>query len=121
GAAGLEPTLAALGAGKRLALANKELLVCGGPLVIAAAREGGGELIPVDSEHSAILQCIEGYDRSVVERVVLTASGGPFRRLSHDSFGSVAPADALAHPTWRMGAKVTIDPAILANQALEVI
>ncbi len=121
GAAGLEPTLAALQAGKRVALANKESLVCGGPLVMDAARVGGGELVPVDSEHSAILQCIKGYSAAVVERVVLTASGGPFRQLPHDEFGSVVPADALKHPTWRMGAKVSIDSATLANKALEVI
>ncbi len=121
GAAGLEPTLAALRLGKRVALANKESLVCGGPLVLAAMREGGGELIPVDSEHSAIMQCIHGYGTAAVERVVLTASGGPFRTVAKEALARVTPADALKHPTWRMGAKVTIDSATLANKALEVI
>lgn len=121
GAAGLEPTLAALRAGKRVALANKESLVCGGPLVLAAMREGGGELVPVDSEHSAVMQCIHGYGIDAVERVVLTASGGPFREMTKEALAHVTPADALRHPTWRMGAKVTIDSATLANKALEVI
>ncbi|HEX8903543.1 MAG TPA: 1-deoxy-D-xylulose-5-phosphate reductoisomerase [Longimicrobiaceae bacterium] len=121
GAAGLEPTLAALRAGKRVALANKESLVCGGPLVLEAAREGGGELVPVDSEHSAILQCLQGSRRSDVARIVLTASGGPFRGWPAEALAGVTPADALRHPTWEMGAKVTIDSATLANKALEVI
>jgi 1-deoxy-D-xylulose-5-phosphate reductoisomerase len=121
GAAGLEPTLAALKAGKRVALANKESLVCGGPLVLRAAREGGGELLPVDSEHSAILQCLQGAPPDAVRRLVLTASGGPFRDLPPELLESVTRADALRHPTWDMGAKVTIDSATLANKALEVI
>jgi len=121
GAAGLESTLAALRAGKRVALANKESLVCGGPLVLQAAREGGGELIPVDSEHSAILQCLQGSDPEAVERLVLTASGGPFRRADAESLASVKASDALRHPTWDMGSKITIDSATLANKALEVI
>jgi len=121
GAAGLEPTLRALERGKRLALANKESLVAGGPLVMAAARRGGGELIPVDSEHSAILQCLEGCDRKSVARLVLTASGGPFRGRSRESLGDVGPEEALRHPTWSMGAKISIDSATLANKALEVI
>ncbi|HEX5725653.1 MAG TPA: 1-deoxy-D-xylulose-5-phosphate reductoisomerase [Longimicrobiaceae bacterium] len=121
GAAGLEPTLAALGAGKRVALANKESLVCGGPLVLAAARRGGGELVPVDSEHSAILQCLQGVPPGAVRRLVLTASGGPFRTLDPERLAAVTPADALRHPTWEMGAKVTVDSATLANKALEVI
>lgn len=121
GAAGLEPTLAALEAGKRVALANKESLVCGGPLVLEAARRGGGELLPVDSEHSAILQCLAGARPQEVRRLVLTASGGPFRQLPPELLESVTPADALRHPTWDMGAKVTIDSATLANKALEVI
>jgi 1-deoxy-D-xylulose-5-phosphate reductoisomerase len=121
GAAGLEPTIAALRAGKRVALANKESLVCGGDLVLRAAREGGGELVPVDSEHSAILQCLRGSPGSAVERLILTASGGPFRSFSAERLASVRPADALRHPTWDMGAKVTIDSATLANKALEVI
>ncbi len=121
GAAGLEPTLAALGAGKRLALANKESLVAGGPLVIEAARSGGGELIPIDSEHSALLQCMAGSTRSAVHRVVLTASGGPFRGWNSERLADVRPAEALRHPTWEMGRKISIDSATLANKALEVI
>jgi len=121
GAAGLEASLAALRAGKRLALANKESLVVGGPLVIEALREGGGELIPIDSEHSAILQCLQGSRPAEVERLILTASGGPFRERDRDSLGGVTPAEALRHPTWAMGAKITIDSATLANKALEVI
>ena len=121
GAVGLEPTLAALQSGKRLALANKESLVAGGPLVLEAAERGGGELIPIDSEHSAILQCLAGSDRASVARVVLTASGGPFRGWNPDALGGVRPSDALRHPTWEMGAKITIDSATLANKALEVI
>ncbi|HET7462936.1 MAG TPA: 1-deoxy-D-xylulose-5-phosphate reductoisomerase [Longimicrobium sp.] len=121
GAAGLEPTLAALRAGKRVALANKESLVCGGPLVLQAAREGGGELLPVDSEHSAILQCLQGARPQDVRRLVITASGGPFRGFGAQMLASVTPADALRHPTWDMGAKITIDSATLANKALEVI
>ena len=121
GAAGLASTIAALRSGKRLALANKESLVAGGPLVTAAADEGGGELIPIDSEHSAILQCLQGCDRGTVGRIVLTASGGPFRALSRDELATVTPAQALKHPTWEMGAKITIDSATLANKALEMI
>ncbi|HEX6746084.1 MAG TPA: 1-deoxy-D-xylulose-5-phosphate reductoisomerase [Longimicrobium sp.] len=121
GAAGLEPTLAALRAGKRVALANKESLVCGGPLVLEAARQGGGELIPVDSEHSAILQCLQGARVEDVRRIVLTASGGPFRDWPAEALAGVTPADALRHPTWDMGAKITIDSATLANKALEVV
>ncbi len=121
GAAGLEPTLSTLEAGKRLALANKESLVAGGDLVLAAARAGGGEVIPVDSEHSAILQCLEGYEMDAVSRIILTASGGPFRGRTRDEIRNVVPADALNHPTWSMGAKITIDSATLANKALEVI
>jgi len=121
GAAGLEPTLVALGAGKRLALANKESLVAGGPLVLEAAEDGGGELVPVDSEHSAILQCIEGARGGCVARLVLTASGGPFRGWNPKRLRDVGPVDALRHPTWDMGAKITVDSATLANKALEVI
>ncbi|MGH7466065.1 MAG: 1-deoxy-D-xylulose-5-phosphate reductoisomerase, partial [Longimicrobiales bacterium] len=105
GAAGLEATLAALSAGKRLALANKESLVAGGPLVREALRCGGGELVPVDSEHSAILQCICGATEHAVRRLILTASGGPFREWPLHELGAVTPAQALQHPTWDMGAK----------------
>ena len=121
GAAGLNATLAALGAGKRVALANKESLVMGGRLVTDAARQGGGELVPVDSEHSAILQCIAGRPGSEVRRLVLTASGGPFRRWPAERIGDATLDDALQHPTWRMGRKITVDSATLANKALEVI
>ncbi|MDE0359229.1 MAG: 1-deoxy-D-xylulose-5-phosphate reductoisomerase [Gammaproteobacteria bacterium] len=121
GVSGLEPTLAVLRAGKRLALANKESLVAGGELVNETARSGGGELVPVDSEHSAILQCLAGSDPGHVARIVLTASGGPFRRWDASRMNDVTPADALRHPTWNMGSKITIDSATLANKALEVI
>ncbi len=121
GSAGLEATLAALEAGKRLALANKESLVAGGPLVMDALERGGGELIPVDSEHSAILQCLPGGEPVGVRRLILTASGGPFRGMTKDELRAVTPQDALQHPTWDMGAKITIDSATLANKALELI
>ena len=121
GFAGLGATLAALRAGKRLALANKESLVAGGDLVLAALRAGGGELLPVDSEHSAVHQCLAGRPVSEVARVTLTASGGPFREWPTRRLATVTPADALRHPTWSMGAKITIDSATLANKALEVI
>jgi 1-deoxy-D-xylulose-5-phosphate reductoisomerase len=121
GAAGLDATLAALEAGKRVALANKESLVIGGELVSRAAQRGGGELVPVDSEHSAILQCIAGRPMSEVRRLVLTASGGPFRRWSREQLERATLDDALTHPTWQMGRKITVDSATLANKALEVI
>jgi 1-deoxy-D-xylulose-5-phosphate reductoisomerase len=121
GAAGLDATLAALESGKRVALANKETLVIAGDLVRQACASGSGEVIPVDSEHSAILQCITGHPSSEVKRVVLTASGGPFRDWSPERLRSATLEDALRHPTWRMGRKITIDSATLANKALEVI
>ena len=121
GAAGLDATLAALHGGKRVALANKETLVIAGDLVREACVTGAGEVVPVDSEHSAILQCITGHPTSQVRRVVLTASGGPFRDWSDDRLASATVEDALRHPTWRMGRKITIDSATLANKALEVI
>jgi 1-deoxy-D-xylulose-5-phosphate reductoisomerase len=121
GIAGLGPTLRALEAGKRLALANKESLVTGGELVLEAWARGGGELLPVDSEHSAIHQCLAGRPSEEVRKLILTASGGPFREWSPEALGDVLPEDALAHPTWDMGAKITIDSATLANKALEVI
>ena len=121
GAAGLDATLAALERGKRVALANKETLVMAGHLVDAARRRGRGELVPVDSEHSAILQCITGRNGIDVRRVILTASGGPFRRWSSEQIERATLADALQHPTWRMGRKITVDSATLANKALEVI
>ncbi len=121
GAAGLEPTIVALEAGHRLALANKESLVTGGSLVLAAASGGDGEIVPIDSEHSAILQCLEGQRPDTIHRVVLTASGGPFRGRNSEELWHVGSAEALRHPTWEMGAKITIDSATLANKALEVI
>ena len=121
GAAGLDATLAALRAGKRVALANKETLVVAGALAEEACREGGGEIVPVDSEHSAVLQCIASRPKSDVRRIILTASGGPFRGWSEDQLASASLEDALRHPTWTMGRKITIDSATLANKALEVI
>jgi 1-deoxy-D-xylulose-5-phosphate reductoisomerase len=120
GTAGLDATLAALQAGKRVALANKETLVMAGDLVREAQRAGGGELIPVDSEHSAVLQCIAGRE-SGVARLILTASGGPFRAWAPERIANATIEEALNHPTWRMGNKVTVDSASLANKALEVI
>ncbi|NJD19049.1 MAG: 1-deoxy-D-xylulose-5-phosphate reductoisomerase [Gemmatimonadetes bacterium] len=121
GAAGLQPPLHALEAGHRLALANKESLVAGGALVLRAAETPGAGIVPIDSEHSAILQCLEGHDRAAVERITLTASGGPFRGRNLDDLWHVRPFEALDHPTWDMGAKITVDSATLANKALEVI
>ncbi|MEP6732873.1 MAG: 1-deoxy-D-xylulose-5-phosphate reductoisomerase [bacterium] len=121
GAVGLRATLAALSEGKRVALANKESLVMGGDLVMDAAKRGGGELVPVDSEHSAILQCIGSRPASEVRRLVLTASGGPFRSWGAERLAAATLHDALQHPTWQMGRKITVDSATLANKALEVI
>ena len=121
GFAGLPATLAALKAGKRLALANKESLIAAGPVVAKARAAGGGEIVPVDSEHSAIYQCLRAGRPSEVHRIVLTASGGPFRGRSAAELQHVTPADALAHPTWTMGAKITIDSSTLMNKGLEVI
>lgn len=120
GFAGLEATLAALEAGKRVALANKESLVAAGELVAEAARRGGGELVPVDSEHSGVLQCVAGREASL-KRLILTASGGPFRGWAADRVAAATVAEALNHPTWRMGSKITVDCATLANKAMEVI
>ena len=121
GAAGLDATLAALEAGKRVALANKETLVMAGALAAAACKRGGGEIIPVDSEHSAILQCLGRRSPRDVRRIVITASGGPFRLWSAEQIAGATLADALQHPTWSMGRKITVDSATLANKALEVI
>ena len=121
GAAGLPPTLAAIERGIPVALANKESLVAGGDLVAAAQARSGAMLVPVDSEHSALFQLIEGVDRARVVRGVLTASGGPFRGRSAADLAAVTVADALAHPTWTMGAKITVDSATLMNKGLEVI
>ena len=119
GSVGLRPTLAALGTGRTLALANKESLVAGGPLVTAAA--GPGQVVPVDSEHSALAQCLRGGSPAEVARLVLTASGGPFRGRRREELGGVTPAQALAHPTWSMGPVVTTNSATLVNKGLEVI
>lgn len=121
GAAGLEATLAALRAGKRVALANKETLVMAGELVARAAREGGGEIVPVDSEHSAVLQCVAGRRPTELSRLILTASGGPFRTWDPERVARATVAEALKHPTWTMGKKITVDSATLVNKALEVI
>ena len=121
GAAGLEATLAALRAGKRVALANKETLVMAGELVAQAAREGGGEIVPVDSEHSAVLQCVAGRRPTELARLILTASGGPFRTWGPERVSRATVAEALKHPTWTMGKKITVDSATLVNKALEVI
>ena len=121
GAAGLESTFAAVCAGKSVALANKEALVMAGGLMIDAARKRGAKLLPVDSEHSALHQCLRGEKRSEVERLVLTASGGPFFRSPAAALADVTPEAALRHPTWKMGRKITIDSATLMNKGLEVI
>jgi 1-deoxy-D-xylulose-5-phosphate reductoisomerase len=120
GAAGLDATLAALRAGKRVALANKETLVMAGELVAQAACAGGGELIPIDSEHSAVLQCVNGRDAGL-GRLILTCSGGPFREWPAERVWQATVAEALRHPTWQMGSKITVDSATLANKALELI
>ena len=122
GMVGLKPTLAAIGAGKRIGLANKETLVCAGELVMKAAKENQVEIIPVDSEHSAIFQCLMGVShKREVKRILLTCSGGPFYGKSREELGIVTKADALKHPNWKMGAKITIDCATLMNKGLEVI
>lgn len=121
GAAGLAPTLAALSAGKVVALANKEVLVMAGPIITSEAARTGAEIRPVDSEHSAIWQCLWGEDLATVERIILTASGGAFRDLDARDLAAVTPSDALKHPTWDMGRKVTIDSATLMNKGFEAI
>jgi len=121
GFAGLGATLWALERGTDLALANKESLVAAGELALAAWERGGGRLLPVDSEHSAAFQCLEGRSPETVDSIVLTASGGPFRGRTRDELRDVTPAEALAHPTWNMGPKITIDSATLANKGLELI
>jgi 1-deoxy-D-xylulose-5-phosphate reductoisomerase len=121
GTAGLEAALAAIEAGKTLALANKEVLVMAGALMIDSARKHGVSVVPVDSEHNAIHQCLDGRSANAIRRLVLTASGGPFRHLSAEALEAVTPEDALRHPTWRMGRKITIDSATLMNKGLEVI
>ena len=121
GGAGLLPTMAAIEAGRTLALANKETLVMAGSLMTAAARARGVALLPVDSEHSAVFQCLVGHNRGDVHRILLTASGGPFREWPPEKFAGITVEDALKHPTWKMGAKITIDSATLMNKGLEII
>jgi 1-deoxy-D-xylulose-5-phosphate reductoisomerase len=121
GAAGLRPTLAAVSQGRRVALANKECLVCAGEIFMEAVRSAGAELVPVDSEHSAAFQAIAGSEAAGIERIVLTASGGPFRTWSMAQLEHVTPAQALAHPNWSMGRKISVDSATLMNKGLELI
>jgi 1-deoxy-D-xylulose-5-phosphate reductoisomerase len=121
GAAGLIPTYAAIKAGKNIALANKETMVMAGPLVIEEVKRKGVALLPVDSEHSAIFQCLQGHPRDDVRRVILTASGGPFRDFSNIEMEKVTPEQALKHPNWNMGPKITVDSATLMNKGLELI
>ena len=121
GAVGLVPTYRALEAGKDVALANKETLVMAGELMVGQATAKGGRLLPIDSEHCALHQCLDGRKPGEVRRLVLTASGGPFRTRPRDTFGSITPTEALNHPTWSMGRKITIDSATLMNKGLEVI
>ncbi len=121
GEVGLRPTVASLKRNKRVALANKESLVIGGDYIRTILAQGNGELVPVDSEHSAILQCLTGENRQAIESIILTASGGPFRHTPLSDFGTITPQQALAHPTWAMGKKITIDSATLINKGFEVI
>jgi len=121
GTTGLEPALAAVDAGKDLALASKEILVLAGQFVMAAARKKGIKLLPVDSDHPAVFQCLDGHPQAGVRRIVLTASGGAFRDWSYDKLKRVTPADATKHPNWAMGPKITVDSATLANKGLELI
>ena len=121
GTAGLLPTLAAIDAGRRVALANKETLVCAGELVMKRARESGAVIIPVDSEHSALFQCLENQNSDNVKTLILTASGGPFRGMDRAGLQNVTPEMALRHPNWSMGKKVTVDSATMMNKGLEVI
>lgn len=121
GCAGLPPTLAALKCGKTVALANKEALVSAGALMMAQAREAGATLLPVDSEHNAIFQCLQGGRVDQVRKITLTASGGPFRSWSKEQMASVTPAQAVAHPNWDMGAKISVDSATMMNKGLELI
>ncbi|MDR2516491.1 MAG: 1-deoxy-D-xylulose-5-phosphate reductoisomerase [Spirochaetaceae bacterium] len=121
GAAGLPPSLAALEAGADLALANKETVVMAAPLVFETARRRGKRIIPVDSEHAAVFNLIEAHGRETVAEIILTASGGPFRKTAPEALARIRPVDALRHPTWSMGPKITIDSATMANKGLEVI
>jgi 1-deoxy-D-xylulose-5-phosphate reductoisomerase len=121
GFAGLRPTLEAIRAGKRVAIANKETLVVAGELMTALAKKSGAEIIPIDSEHSAVAQCLVGESSDSIKRIILTASGGPFRTRPKETFGSITLDDALKHPNWVMGRKITIDSATMMNKGLEII
>ena len=121
GAVGLKPTLAAIDAKKRIALANKETLVCAGELVMARAKEKGAEIVPVDSEHSAIFQCLTGRGAGELHKILLTGSGGPFRGKKREELENVTPAQAVAHPNWSMGAKISVDSSTLMNKGLEFV
>jgi 1-deoxy-D-xylulose-5-phosphate reductoisomerase len=121
GTSGLEPTAAALEAGKNVGLANKETLVSGGEWIVRLAKEKGSVILPIDSEHSAILQCLQGEEKSSVSRLIVTASGGPFHQFSNEQLQSITVEQALKHPTWLMGPKITIDSSTLMNKGLEVI
>ncbi len=121
GMIGIQPTIAAINAGKDIALANKETLVCAGHIIIPLAKEKGVSILPVDSEHSAIFQCLNGENRGEISRILLTASGGPFRGRTRDELASVTVKDALKHPNWSMGAKITIDSSTMVNKGLEVM
>ncbi len=119
GAIGLKPTLAAIDARKRIALANKETLVCAGELVMRRAKERGAEIVPVDSEHSAIFQCLMGRGAGELKKLLLTGSGGPFRGMPRAALEDVTPAQAVKHPNWKMGAKISVDSATMMNKGLE--
>ena len=121
GAIGLKPTLAAIDTGRRIALANKETLVCAGPIVMDRAKKMGAEILPVDSEHSAIFQCLTGRDRSELHKILLTGSGGPFRGKSVEELENITPEQAVKHPNWSMGAKISVDSATMMNKGLEFI
>ncbi|MBD5274525.1 MAG: 1-deoxy-D-xylulose-5-phosphate reductoisomerase, partial [Bacteroides sp.] len=121
GYSGLLPTISAIKAGKTIALSNKETLVVAGELITGLCREYGVDIVPVDSEHSAIFQCLVGESREEMRKIILTASGGPFRKLSKEQLSEVTPSDALKHPNWDMGAKVTIDSASMMNKGFEMI
>ena len=121
GAVGLKPTLAAIDARKRIALANKETLVCAGELVMARAKERGAEIVPVDSEHSAIFQCLTGREKGELHKILLTGSGGPFRGKKREELESITPEEAVRHPNWSMGAKISVDSSTLMNKGLEFV
>ena len=121
GSVGLKPTLAAIDAKKRIAIANKETLVCAGSIVTARAKASGAVLVPVDSEHSAIFQCMSGRDRSELRKILLTGSGGPFRGRKRAELAGVTPQQAVSHPNWSMGAKISVDSSTLMNKGLEFI